>query len=317
MVINFDMPWNLETYYHRIGRTARFGKFGVSFLLMSKEQAQKFFTAKSFEFNIKKLKEKDENFAFKIINDLIKEKRKNERLSLDDSFKNGGDCGKDGDKGDRGKEEGCGGVKRNKRIPGWDHLVGDVISNKWVDASENTIYDSSVFKYFNPEEEYDEDQEDEDNQDNQEQNNEDNTQIPNQTLEDHQDKKQTEMIPESIKKNSISIQNKSFENFNKILKFQNEEEKNFNNDPEFVIDDKESDSDLKDQAESSKNIEESRLGKRLDFCKNKEEFVVSFEEFEQYFDYIGNKHLRETIDRFESAYCTNSIFSEIADHFYK
>ncbi len=35
MVINYDLPINPETYIHRIGRTGRFGKKGISFSLVS------------------------------------------------------------------------------------------------------------------------------------------------------------------------------------------------------------------------------------------------------------------------------------------
>ena len=35
LVIHFDIPTTIETYFHRIGRTGRFGKYGVSFLLTS------------------------------------------------------------------------------------------------------------------------------------------------------------------------------------------------------------------------------------------------------------------------------------------
>lgn len=35
LVIHFDIPTTIETYFHRIGRTGRFGKYGVSFLLSS------------------------------------------------------------------------------------------------------------------------------------------------------------------------------------------------------------------------------------------------------------------------------------------
>lgn len=40
LVINFSDPYNPENYYHRIGRTARYGKFGVSFLMMNKKKKQ-------------------------------------------------------------------------------------------------------------------------------------------------------------------------------------------------------------------------------------------------------------------------------------
>ena len=38
LVINYSDPYNPENYYHRIGRTARYGKFGVSFLLMNEQK---------------------------------------------------------------------------------------------------------------------------------------------------------------------------------------------------------------------------------------------------------------------------------------
>ncbi|KRX02173.1 P-loop containing nucleoside triphosphate hydrolase [Pseudocohnilembus persalinus] len=41
LVINFDAPNNIETYFHRIGRTARYGRFGVSLFLIS-EKEEKF-----------------------------------------------------------------------------------------------------------------------------------------------------------------------------------------------------------------------------------------------------------------------------------
>lgn len=34
IVIHFDTPASIETYFHRIGRTGRFGSFGLSFLLL-------------------------------------------------------------------------------------------------------------------------------------------------------------------------------------------------------------------------------------------------------------------------------------------
>lgn len=38
LVINFSDPYNPENYFHRIGRTARYGRFGVSFLLMNQKK---------------------------------------------------------------------------------------------------------------------------------------------------------------------------------------------------------------------------------------------------------------------------------------
>jgi superfamily II DNA/RNA helicase len=38
VVINFSDPYSPENYFHRIGRTARYGQYGVSFLLMNSEK---------------------------------------------------------------------------------------------------------------------------------------------------------------------------------------------------------------------------------------------------------------------------------------
>lgn len=55
LVINFDDPYETESYFHRIGRTARFGRYGASFLLMSESKFSTFKEHKSYQFNIKEL----------------------------------------------------------------------------------------------------------------------------------------------------------------------------------------------------------------------------------------------------------------------
>jgi superfamily II DNA/RNA helicase len=37
LIINFDFPREIETYYHRIGRTGRYGKYGVSVIFVTKD----------------------------------------------------------------------------------------------------------------------------------------------------------------------------------------------------------------------------------------------------------------------------------------
>ena len=41
MVINFDMPSKIFTYFHRIGRTGRFGNSGLAITLLQAEEVQK------------------------------------------------------------------------------------------------------------------------------------------------------------------------------------------------------------------------------------------------------------------------------------
>ena len=42
VIINYDVPQNHDDYIHRIGRTARAGKSGLAFMLVSKDEVQRF-----------------------------------------------------------------------------------------------------------------------------------------------------------------------------------------------------------------------------------------------------------------------------------
>lgn len=42
VVINYDVPQNHDDYIHRIGRTARAGKKGLAFSLVSKDEVLRF-----------------------------------------------------------------------------------------------------------------------------------------------------------------------------------------------------------------------------------------------------------------------------------
>lgn len=35
LVINLDLPWDTETYFHRIGRAGRFGSYGMAISIIS------------------------------------------------------------------------------------------------------------------------------------------------------------------------------------------------------------------------------------------------------------------------------------------
>lgn len=60
LVINYDDPYSAEVYFHRIGRTARFRKYGVSFLLMTEEKLSNFTGNKGYQFSITKITSEEE-----------------------------------------------------------------------------------------------------------------------------------------------------------------------------------------------------------------------------------------------------------------
>lgn len=70
-MINFSDPYNPETYFHRVGRTARFGNYGVSFLLMNFQNRVEFFNQKGYKFNVK---EYDEKFLEEVNAKLLKKR---------------------------------------------------------------------------------------------------------------------------------------------------------------------------------------------------------------------------------------------------
>lgn len=66
-VINYDVPSHVKTYVHRVGRTARAGKSGVSYTLLRSEDAY------HFKLMMKKAeKEQNKPKDLKLNNDLIK-----------------------------------------------------------------------------------------------------------------------------------------------------------------------------------------------------------------------------------------------------
>ena len=46
LVVNYDMPKNIETYFHRIGRTGRYGKKGISLIFISNDKEKTEFIEK-------------------------------------------------------------------------------------------------------------------------------------------------------------------------------------------------------------------------------------------------------------------------------
>lgn len=59
-MINFDDPFEMESYFHRIGRTARFGRYGASFLMMTEDKFNTFIGNKQYTYSINKLLSEDD-----------------------------------------------------------------------------------------------------------------------------------------------------------------------------------------------------------------------------------------------------------------
>ena len=57
VIINYDVPQNVDDYIHRIGRTARAGKSGFAFMLVSRDEISRYNTIKKD--NLSKISEKE------------------------------------------------------------------------------------------------------------------------------------------------------------------------------------------------------------------------------------------------------------------
>lgn len=85
LVVCFDLPRNLDTYFHRIGRTARFGSSGVAIAFVSGAAGQKLFLSeknKKYNIQAEKLPENLESIRAKIGGQTIKKKGKNPKNSI-------------------------------------------------------------------------------------------------------------------------------------------------------------------------------------------------------------------------------------------
>jgi superfamily II DNA/RNA helicase len=57
LVINFDVPFNIQTYFHRAGRCGRHGNRGASFLFLSPRNAADFLANQQFKVDLEELRE--------------------------------------------------------------------------------------------------------------------------------------------------------------------------------------------------------------------------------------------------------------------
>lgn len=78
MVINFEPPSSLETYFHRIGRTSRYGRFGISISFLTIEEKNNFLSSYSKELEIEEFP-LDETKISELNAELKKKERKIEK----------------------------------------------------------------------------------------------------------------------------------------------------------------------------------------------------------------------------------------------
>ncbi len=87
VIINYDVPQNADDYTHRIGRTARAGKTGFAFTLVSKDEIPRFNNIKKSNRGIVEKKVPTPGEINEIKNNLIVKKVKNSRDNLDEYIK--------------------------------------------------------------------------------------------------------------------------------------------------------------------------------------------------------------------------------------
>ena len=87
VIINYDVPQNADDYTHRIGRTARAGKTGFAFTLVSKDEIPRFNNIKKSNRGIVEKKVPTPGEINEIKNNLILKKVKNSRDNLDEYIK--------------------------------------------------------------------------------------------------------------------------------------------------------------------------------------------------------------------------------------
>ena len=87
VIINYDVPQNADDYTHRIGRTARAGKTGFAFTLVSKDEIPRFNNIKKSNRGIVEKKVPTLREINEIKNNLILKKVKDSRDNLDEYIK--------------------------------------------------------------------------------------------------------------------------------------------------------------------------------------------------------------------------------------
>ncbi|KAL4496205.1 hypothetical protein ABPG72_012942 [Tetrahymena utriculariae] len=140
LVINYDVPSSVETYYHRIGRTGRYGRFGISIILVQQNE-ENFIQQNIIHFC--RLKDLPQNFSD--INLRLEQKLAD--LNQGTQLKQSEDQFLEKQEKSLSSSQ----KKNQKNIPqNYHHEFTQGILMKEVDVNEK-FYDESAFKYFEEE----------------------------------------------------------------------------------------------------------------------------------------------------------------------
>ncbi|EFA76013.1 putative RNA helicase [Heterostelium album PN500] len=211
LVVNIDMPRDYETYFHRIGRTGRFGTYGVSVSFISKdsEQDRNFLHELRVRYNVELLERKDNDeipehfYTYQLSNS--KESESLESLKLkQQQFKQ--------------KQEEKEQVKLLKQLK----INDDYIQNQQnIDENEED---------YNEDEEYDEEYEDEEYED-EEYEDEENEEYEDEEYEDEEYEEYEEYEDQEYEEENEEYEEvENNYNFNKEVEEGEEEEyQDFNN----------------------------------------------------------------------------------------
>lgn len=125
LVINYDVPPSIETYFHRIGRTGRFGKYGVSIIFIRQKDEEFLFKNKNYFVSISELPQSYDEINVFLSNNKRVQAEKEEMIK---SMMR-----------QQGKKE----VKPKTEY----HYSADSEITRWQ-APEHQFYDEHKFKYY-------------------------------------------------------------------------------------------------------------------------------------------------------------------------
>ena len=129
LVVNFDEPYDTDTYFHRIGRTARFGRYGVSFLLSTHLKIKQFLNNRQYDFKLSKVDRVED--AASVVNSKLEMQGRKEvpgEVKTEDIWKGVDGLGKET------KLVSNGDARQKIRMMGGESMIGE-----WTDVQQDVL----------------------------------------------------------------------------------------------------------------------------------------------------------------------------------